>query len=255
METWAVEIEGEPGVRLYDVREGTVKLLWGELDSLGLETLDVRRVGQWAISTPQPPWSLVSEDAIAGVNDYRFDPTARCWRPPEQPFAAPEGHPLQGTSLRMSVEPPDAGWLPVRLGAGDVVVEFSISNAFDPFYPSFEPKASRNWIAWLKAVAEDGHPRLTLDLEGHFLEFHILEPEGSTVRFLVASSSLVAWRPELDMRIERRALVEALYRPLHALWESDGFAAAWRQWCFIDSEPDYEKPWRFRSSLLEAWLG
>ncbi|MBB3891279.1 hypothetical protein GGQ61_001996 [Phenylobacterium haematophilum] len=251
--TWAVEVDGEAGVRLYDVREGCEDLQTG-LAAQGLRVLCATRLRQGASQTPLKPWQPTRVDYGEELCGYRFDPMARCWRPVDQPFTPPASSPLQGVELRLTTKLPKAGWLPVRLEAGDINLEFDVSNVFDPFYPQPDPLASENWVAWLKAIAEGGNPRLVINLEGEILELHVLEPDMSTVRFLAARGWRDGWRPEFDVRVPRRSLVDALYRPLLELWESDAFTAGWRNWCFEGSDNDYPAPWSIRSNLLDAWL-
>ncbi|MBA4793648.1 MAG: hypothetical protein H2041_08285 [Phenylobacterium sp.] len=195
---------------------------------------------------------LLGPDIWSGAgHDWVFDASIGRWRAPDEPLAPLPGKPKSVDGLSFDLEVPHIGWLPVTIAAGAQTVSFSASTVFDPF-PSL--------TSWLDAVAAGRAPRLLIDTEGVVVSFHIFEPQGATVRFVVTNDAEADDTIDLDIRIERTTLVRAIYTRLVAFWESPELAAAWRSEWRYDDEPDEDptsatnRPYSVRSERLDRLL-
>lgn len=252
MRYFAVREEGLEGWRMM-LLDGQEPELRDALAGAAIAPAEIREV--ITVLMPDPPaglQELLGPDIWSGTgHDWVFDAAIGRWRAPDEALAPLRGSPMSVDGLSLNLEIPHIGWLPVTIAAGGHSVTFSASTVFDPF-----PSLTR----WLEAVAAGRAPRLLIDTEGVVVSFHIFEPQGDTVRFVITNDAEADDTIDLDIRIDRTTLVRAIYTRLVAFWESPEFAAAWRSEWRYDDEPDEDpasatnRPYSVRSERLDRLL-
>ena len=249
---FAVRETGLVGWRMM-LLEGSEPELRQALAEADIAPAEVREV--MTVLMRDPPaglQELLGPDIWSGAgHDWVFDTAVGRWRAPDEALSPLPGNPKSVDGLSFDLEIPHIGWLPVTIAAGAQSVIFSASTVFDPF-PSL--------TIWLEAVAAGHAPRLLIDTEGVIVSFHIFEPQGDNVRFVVTNDAEADDTIDLDIRIDRTILVRDIFTRLVAFWESPEFAAAWRsEWRYGD-EPDEDpasaanRPYSVRSERLDRLL-
>ena len=165
------------------------------------------------------------------------DAAADCWHAPHELDRRFPGPTLAVDRLDVTYALPEVGWIDTAIRAGEQVIEFSISEVYDPV-PAL--------LDWLERLAEGRSGRLFMDVEGWYVDFHCF-PEGDRVRFVVEEGDY-GRSMTLDISIDRIALLAGLYWPLVVLWESDAFARAYMHWDFATVERDtLDGAWEHRT--------
>jgi hypothetical protein len=183
------------------------------------------------------------------VPQFFFDTTHNVWRGPDEPIAL-TGTPEVTDSLSISFSPPQYGWLPVTIASSSRRCCFDLSNVRDPF-PELQ--------IWLMAALRQGFPRLIIDCEGEWIEWHLSAAEGGKVRFVVVRTDMMQTRRshiEIDVEISRKDLVRSIFRPLAAFWNGKALAQAWHHWSNVlpgeDGRPPKLETWWFEQVLAKA---
>lgn len=252
MRYFAVREEGLEGWRMM-LLEGGEPELRHALAEAAIAPAEIREVMTVLMRDPPPGLQeLVGPDIWSGAgHEWVFDAAIARWRAPDEELTPLPGDPEPVDSLVFDLEIPDVGWLPVAIEAGAQRASFTASTVFDPF-----PSLTR----WLEAVAEGRGPRLLIDTEGVIVSFHIFQPQGDTVRFVITNDAEADDTIDLDVRIDRATLVRAIYRPFVAFWESDALAQAWRSHWRYDDDPDEDpgsatnRPYGVRSERLDRLI-
>jgi len=245
---FAVREADEPGWRMMMIEGDETELRRG-LAGLGVAPDEIRAVITVLMKDPpQGLHELVGPDLWTGTgHDWVFDAAIERWRAPDEALTPLPGSSETVESLTFELEIPHIGWMPIAITAGRQAVTFSASTVFDPF-PAL--------IRWLEALAAGGAPRLLINTEGVNVGFHIFEPEGDTVRFVVTNDAEADDTIDVDVRIGRKALVRAIYEPFVTFWERPELAAVWRAEWRYDDEPDEDassptnSPYGVRSAQL-----
>jgi hypothetical protein len=251
--TFAARLEGRDGwvleETLESLREVQVRLRH-EFPSL----LELRVLSQ-GVTRLRPDATWFVPDPSFGLRGARrdgwyFEDAASCWRAPDETILPPPTKPVWGESLAVDFAPPVAGWIDLTIAKDGNAVAIGCSNLFDPV---------RAMLHFLERALAGAFPRLMIDQEGHFAEWHALPPPppdttrsfrwhhmpGPNLRFVVAASS-GGWpvdepgpsEPRLDLVLPRRALVLAVYRAwrLIALGDKARWSAEWMT--HLDQERD-----------------
>ncbi|MCM8736567.1 hypothetical protein M5E06_20785 [Azospirillum sp. A1-3] len=163
------------------------------------------------------------------------DAAADCWHSPYELDWRFPGPTVAVDRLDVTYALPEVGWIDTAIRAGERVIEFSISEVYDPV-PAL--------LDWLERLAEGSFGSLFMDVEGWYVDFHVFVQDGR-VRFVVEEGDY-GRSVTLDIRIDRIALLAGLYCPLVALWESDAFACAHMHWDFASAERDaWDAEWKY----------
>lgn len=254
---FCVRLKGQDGWRLEEAncdRDAFIALL----RSQGIDDAEVVEVGRGG---RRVGYVSSDEGERAKGLGWCFDEQSDCWRAPDEPLIPPPGAPVTVDSVAATFMPPESGWIRTTVKAGEQSVEFEISNVYDPVI---------DIVQWLEKVLDGGYPRLMMNMEGWFCEFHIFPADaggGDEVRYVVVEMNC-GRKIALDIRINRTALLAGLYHSLVSYWESDAFAQEWREWDFISrydidpecDDPDAEvlqvlmSPYPIRSAKLDAAL-
>lgn len=182
---------------------------------------------------------------------WSFDGVADCWRAPDEALTAFPGSPRPVDRIDVSYSVPTGFWLPISIIAGDQSAAFSASNTFDPI-PDIAP--------WLEQILDGGYPRLSIDREGSYTEFHVFPAEDG-IRLVVSlfESGGEGWSNPIDVILSRLALIEGFYCPLVSMWESEAMInKGWRRWNFDLAvgagglTPEDMLPYSVRSAKIDA---
>ena len=166
---------------------------------------------------------------------WGHDAAADCWHAPHELDRRFPGPTVAVDRLEVTYALPEVGWIDTAIRAGERVIEFSISEVYDPV-PAL--------LDWLERLAEGRFGRLFMDVEGWYVDFHCFA-EGDRVRFVVEEGDYCR-SMSLDILIDRIALLAGLYCPLVTLWESDAFACAHMHWKFASAERDaWDAEWEY----------
>jgi hypothetical protein len=254
---FCVRLKGQDGWRLEEAacdRDAFIALL----HSQGVDEAEVVEVGRGGRRV-----GYVSSDDGESAKGWGwcFDEQGDCWRAPDEALIPPPGAPVTVDSVAATFMPPRSGWIRTTLKAGEQSVEFEISNVYDPVI---------DIVQWLEKLLDGGHPRLMMNMEGWFCEFHIFPADAGDeeeVRFVVVEMNY-GRKIALDIRINRTALLAGLYNTLVSYWESDAFAQEWDEWDYMPlyeddpecDDPDAEgirvftSPYSIRSAKIDAAL-
>ena len=180
-----------------------------------------------------------------------YDQAANCWRAPEEAIAPLPGSPVLVGHIDVQFEVPEHGWLPFTLTAGDWEVFVDASNVYEPF---------GDLMTWLHSLADGHDARLMMDVEDVYMDFHVLPTDGPLVRLFVTMDQTdvgAGETIEMDVLIDRLALIRSIYRPFIAFWEGEEFAQVWEDhWEFALTDfPDDQPcglPYHLRSERLDA---
>lgn len=224
------------------------------LDEAGVVVDDVVEIQAYRRSTdlPDPPGRF--RFVTRRWRGWAYDVAALCWRAPDEPLTVPfPGVPAPVPSLDIAFSLPEAGWLPVTITAGGRTATFDASDVYDPF---------PDLLLWLERLADGRFPRLCIDGEDIFIEFHVFPHRGESVRFAVTIDMTAIGEPppvlEIDVVIDRRVLLSSIYRPFIAFWESQALADNADEWRFAAGEEDHyaedNRPYSLRSRLIDSIL-
>ncbi|BAI70867.1 hypothetical protein AZL_002290 [Azospirillum sp. B510] len=205
----------------------------------GMAVAELVEIEHWTLRVPadEPftPSNRFHDTAYRA--GWGYDAGADCWHASHERDRRFPGPTLNVDRLDVTYALPDVGWIDTTIRAGERVIEFSMSEVFDPI-PAL--------LNWLERLAGGSFGRISMDVEGWYVDFHCFA-EGDRVRFVVEEG----WDGRsmaLDIRIDRIALLAGLYCPLVALWESDAFARAYMHWDFASVERDTLDPaWERRT--------
>lgn len=154
----------------------------------------------------------VVQTVIAMNFGWSHDGVDDCWRAPDEAVTAFPGTPLPVGGIDVHYTVPTGFAMPIAIAAGDQTTTFWVTNTFDPI-PDITP--------WLEHILDGGYPRLSIDREGDYTEFHVF-PSEDGVRLVVSLFDRGdEWRNPIDVSLSRLALIEGFYRPLVSLWESE----------------------------------
>ena len=249
---FAIREAGALGWRMMTIEGGEAKLR-PALDVLEVTPVEIREVITVGMnSPPEGLRELVGPDPWTGhCHDWVFDAAIGRWRAPDEALTPLPGEPEVVDTLVFKLEIPHIGWMPVTITAGGQSVTFEASTVFDPFL---------ELTPWLEKLAAGGAPRLLINTEGVIVGLHIFEPEGDTVRFVVTNDVNAENTVDLDIRMDRTALVRAIYHPFVTFWEDPSLARAWRaEWRYSDDpddDPDSptNRPYSVRSNSSDQWM-
>jgi len=182
---------------------------------------------------------------------WSYDYRAECWHAPDEALAPPPPGP-DVDQIDTVFQPPNAGWIGVRLAAGEQSSEFHLTN-LDDRLPDL--------VLWLEQVAAGLSPRFCYEIEGSEIEFH-LWPQGEQLQLLIAHNTRIGRYEEVNVVIPRAALVRSIYLPLITYWESTAFIDNWQEWAGYTEaegvevdERGYElRPYELRSPALDRFL-
>lgn len=155
------------------------------------------------------------------------DSAADCWHAPHELDRRFPGPTVAVDRLDVTYALPEFGWIDTTIRAGERIIEFSMSEVFDPV---------PDLLDWLERLVEGCFGRVSMDVEGWYVDFHSFAQDG-WVRFVVEEGG-DGRSMTLDISIDRIALLAGLYCPLVTLWESDAFACAHMHWKFASAERD-----------------
>ena len=203
----------------------------------GMAVAELGEIEHWTLRAPadEPftPSNRFHDSAYRA--GWGHDAALDCWHAPHERDRRFPGPTVAVERLDVTYALPDVGWIDTTIRAGERVIEFSMSEVFDPV-PGL--------LDWLEQLAEGNFGRVSMDVEGWYVDFHCF-PEGNRVRFIVEEG----WDGRsmtLDILIDRIALLAGLYCPLVTLWESDAFACAHMHWKFASAERDaWDAEWEY----------
>ena len=151
--------------------------------------------------------------------------------------------------LSFTFKRPEAGWIAMRIVAGQTVTDWDLSHVLDPFAAAPRPEDEgyfrSTFIHWLEDIANGKATDMAVDMEGRTGAM-LIAPASSklsvTISVLTSPSGL-----DVVATIERFALIRDFYTALIAFWDSDALNDAWSQW---SSQPK----WSLRSAIVEDYL-
>ena len=148
--------------------------------------------------------------------------------------------------LDVTFAPPDYGWIDVTVSSGGGHFAGSLSYVYDPF---------ENIVAFLEKVLDGHEADLGIDGEGEVYVWGVRGHErDDLVRFGIWSSDGGARTklvPMLDIGIDRRLLVKAIYEAIWVIWEQPD------HWTFIENWLLYENPgvsWEGHPPETPSWF-
>lgn len=166
---------------------------------------------------------------------WGYDAGADCWHAPHERDQRFPGPTIAVDRLDVTYALPEFGWIDTTIRAVERIIEFSMSEVFDPV---------PDLLDWLEQLAEGSFGRVSMDVEGWYVDFHCFAQDGR-VRFVVEEGGY-GRSMTLDILIDRIALLAGLYCPLVTLWESDAFARAHMHWKFASAERDaWDAEWEY----------
>lgn len=246
---YAARVEGRDGWVIGELPGGAADAP----EALGSERLRVIEFRKLGHGLPGAGSGAMLQDAgilvyLARRSGFVFDQVAECWRAEGDPVTPPPFETSWVESIAVAFSPPFVGWIDATLAYGTQSVIIHCSNVFDPF-PSI--------LRFLEAVLDGGHPRLSIDEEGVFCEWHTFAPPPRKkrmasepdperpVRFVVFSRHASATadeqdapgKPTLDLVLPRRELVRSIYAAWRQLVLAGSSRVRWsREWLQSDLE-------------------
>lgn len=192
-----------------------------------------------------------------------YDLRATCWRAPDEFIEPPGTDPIESEALACAFALPESGWMDMTLACGDRSVAVPCTSVFDPI---------PDLIDWLGRLCGLRHPRMAIQQEPGFFEFHVLpatlpkkhytryDENSPRVRFLVLADEYPApGAALLDVLTTHRILVASIYGAYRSVirFAPQRFHTEWHK--FV-ADPDLEEfalmsdGYPIRSKVVERWL-
>jgi hypothetical protein len=177
------------------------------------------------------------------------------------------------SGIDVKFAPPDKGWIDCSMRAGSQMVEFSLSEVYDPFYcGTVQIFSDWNWrrrvirddyvgdfIAWLERIAAAGTGRIRIDIEHGDLVMAVVpavQPGWVDVDVRGPADAFA-----MSFRIPRTKFIADFYGRLVEFWEGPTMAEHWYSWIpiddpelYSDEPPEIHRPWPIRSRKVESFL-
>ena len=249
---WVVH---EIGVFAYGVPDGTWRLALAVLDSSGVPqdwidpappTSEWRELSRFR--TPMPESRImenIGNGCVALLGWWRDNQLC-----PPEPLVPPIGAPELVHAIEVEFERPFGGWLPMKLRLNGREWAWDLSNAYGDTI-LLAPY-------WLEQILVGHEPRLLFDREDIKTDMQLFPVDSDSVRWVGIEREYSEGRLLFDVIINRKQMVEAFYRPLREMWQSDLDAVEmwWDQeCCWHDGEPDdVAQPYQVRREMLDRLI-
>lgn len=215
---YAVRLAGEDGWRV-DVGAGNLNDISCRLDKEGMPVREILSIIRgWRPHGTSPADDRRKVRATAIARGWALDPQTGLWCGPRDRLREPPGSPESTEALDVTLGPPKAGRLPLRLRAGGQSENISVHA---------RRYLASDLLTWIEGIVAGSCPRLALNEETRTLMLVAFPARGMLrLSTLHLQGEDAQWR--FDVLTGKRALVGAFYRALRA---------------FVDDTTTFEQEW------------
>jgi hypothetical protein len=174
--------------------------------------------------------------SAAAHPDYRsahgrgwlWDEPAGCWRPQEEPITPPPGAPRPGR-IELVLRSVRFGWVTLDVRTSDATVEVLFDDVQDSFVPV---------VRFVSLLVAGGHPHFGVigsETPVAMATFPAREP--GLCRLIAGRLTRWVLQPDLDLLVDRQALIEEFRTFLKTLADHPCFGPMWLCHAGVPSEP------------------